>query len=505
MEYSILDLYTEGLPLVFNIKVLLFLVLGVIIGTFIGAMPGLTATMGLAVITPITYGMDVASSFAVLVGVYCGGVYGGSITAIIAKIPGTPSAMMTTLDGYPLGQKGEAGRAIGIATVSSCIGGVFSAIVLSIFAPIIAGFALKFSAQEYFAIATFGLCIIAYISEGNIVKGLISAVLGLFLATVGTDALTGYTRFTFGNYMLMDGIEMIPLLIGIFGFSEVLNLAAKRMQDVEVVQKIGKILPKLKEIKKLLPTIIRGSVIGTLIGAVPAAGGTISSIMAYGVEKRVSKHPEKFGTGAPEGVAAPESANNATTGGAMIPLLTLGIPGDATTAILIGALLIHGLTPGPNLFSENMPVVSSIFILMAIANVIFVFVGCLSAKLVSRAIGVSMSILIPIISMFCIVGAYAIRYSAFDIFVLIIFGILGFIFTQVGIPVAPLVLGFVLGNLIETGLRRGLLLSNGNLVSFASRPISSVFLLLSIALLVIPGMIHLIVKKRSQKRNINGE
>lgn len=499
MQYSVLDLYTQGLSSVLNVQVILLLILGVFIGVFVGAMPGLTATMGVAVITPVTYTLGVEASFALLLGVYCGGVYGGSITAVIAKIPGTPSAMMTTLDGYPMGQQGKAGKAIGIATVASCIGGVISALILSVFAPLIASFALRFSAQEYFAIAVFGLCIIAYISEGNIVKGLISAVIGLLLATVGMDSITGYSRFIFGNYMLMEGIQMIPLLIGIFGFAEVLSLSMKIIKDVEVVQQIGKVYPRWKELKPLLPTITRSSIIGTIVGAIPAAGGTISAILAYGVEKRLSKHPEKFGTGIPEGVAAPEAANNATSGGAMIPLLTLGIPGDATTAILIGALLIHGLTPGPNLFRENMPIVSSIFILLALSNIVFLFAGGIGARVMSRAICISMTYLIPIISMFCIVGAYAIRYSTFDIFVLIIFGIIGFLFGQLGLPTAPLVLGFVLGGLVESGLRRGLVLANGDVSSFIARPISTTFLVLS-ALMLLAPVIANGIKKLSKNR-----
>lgn len=492
MQYSVLDLYTQGLPSVLDIQVILLLIVGVFVGVFVGAMPGLTSTMGVAVITPITYTLGIEAAFALLLGVYCGGVYGGSITAVIAKIPGTPSAMMTTMDGYPMGQRGEAGKAIGIATISSCIGGIISALLLSVFAPMIAGFALSFSAQEYFAIAVFGLCIIAYISEGNIIKGLIAAVSGLLLATVGVDTITGYSRFVFNNYMLMEGIQMIPLLIGIFGFAEVLSLAMKDIKDVQVIQKIGKIYPTWKELKRLIPVISRSSVMGTVVGAIPAAGGTIASIIAYGTEKRLSKYPEKFGTGIPEGIAAPEAANNATTRGAMIPLLTLGIPGDAATAILIGALLIHGLTPGPNLFSENMPVVSSIFIIMAISNVVFLFVGGIGARVMSKAIGIPMSYLIPIISMFCIVGAYAIRYSVFDIFVLIIFGVFGFLFGQVGIPTAPLVLGFVLGDLVESGLRRGLVLSEGSVYTFISRPISTVFLILSVLMLLAPFIAKII-------------
>jgi putative tricarboxylic transport membrane protein len=486
MGYSFLDLYTAGLPLVANLNVFLLLLVGVILGVVIGAMPGLTSTMGVAVMTPLTYGLPVANAFALLLGVYCGGVYGGSITAVVAKIPGTPSAMMTTLDGYPMGQRGEAGKAIGIATVSSTIGGLFSVVILTFCAPIVAGFALKFSAQEYFAIAIFGLCIIAYISEGSIIRGIISAILGLFVATIGSDPLTGYPRFSFNQFILLEGIEMIPLLIGLFGLSEVLLVCEKNMKNIQVVQKIGRILPTREDMRKIFPTIARAAPIGTIVGAIPAAGGTIAAIIAYGLEKRMSEHPEKFGTGIPEGIAAPEAANNAVTGGAMIPMLTLGVPGDAVTAILIGALLIHGLTPGPNLFNENMPVVSSIFILLAASNIMFMFVGLIGAKLITKAINAPMSLLLPIISIFCVIGTFSIRYAVFDIYVLVVFGLVGYIFGKIGMPTAPMVLGFVLGELVENGLRRGMMLARGDYLTFFTRPISTFFLVASLLLLLSP-------------------
>ncbi len=493
---GLLDLYTLGVPLVFRTEVLLMLVIGSIGGVAIGALPGLTATMAVAVMTPLTYGMSTESAFALLLGAYCAGVYGGCITAVVAKIPGTPSSIMTMLDGYPMGQRGEAGKAIGIATVSSVIGGFISVLILALFAPVIANFALDFSAQEYFAIALFGLSVIAYISHGSMVKGLLSGCLGLLLATIGCDPMDGYGRYTLGSFNLLSGLELLPLLIGMFGIAEVLCTAEQRMGQVAVMRQIGRVVPTWKEMKALLPTIARGSTIGVGIGALPAAGGTIAAIIAYGVEKRVSRHPERFGHGVPEGVASAESANNATTGGAMIPMLTLGIPGDAITAILIGALLIHGLQPGPMLFSNNMPVVSSIFIMMALANLLFLGIGLLGARLVSRVVATPMRVLLPIIMLLCIIGVYAVRNSVFDLWMLALFGLIGYLFNKGGIPTASFVLGFILGPLVESNLRRSLTLSEGDLTTFFTRPICAGFLVLTFAIMVLPYVKSLLRKKK---------
>jgi len=495
------SLYTAGLPTVMHIDIILLLLLGVVIGVMIGALPGLTTTMGVAIVTPLTYGMNMTAALALIMGVYCGGAYGGSITAIIAKIPGTPAAMMTTLDGYPLGRSGHAGRAVGMATVASCIGGIFSVVILSICATPIAGLALSFSAQEYFAVAIFGLCIIAYISNGSIVKGLLSAVLGLLIATMGMDSITGILRFTLGNYLLLDGFEQIPLLIGLFGLSEVLKTVGQRQGKAEVIQNIGRSLPTKADMKEAVPTILRGSAIGTIVGAIPAAGGTIASIIAYGVEKRVNKKGKNFGNGEICGVAAPESANNATTGGAMIPLLTLGVPGDAAGAIMIAALMVHGYTPGPLLFTNNIDLVSSIYILMLMANIGFFFVGLGAAKVVGRIINVPAAYFSPIIMLFCCLGTYSIRCQVFDVLVLVGFGVLGFLFNRVKMPTAPLILGFILGNLVETGLRRGLLLASGNVVTFFTRPISTIFLSLSLLLLLTPQIVSLIRKVIKRQQN----
>mgnify|MGYP005829072903 CR=1 FL=1 len=489
------DLYTAGLSNVFVPEVLIMLLVGTLAGVIIGALPGLTATMGVAVMTPLTFGMSTEISFALLLGVFSGGVYGGSMTAVLANIPGTPSSMMTALDGYPLGQRGEAGRAIGMATVASFIGGIISIIILSIFAPYLAKVALNFSAQEYFSVAVFGLAIIAFISNGSMIKGILSGCIGLLIATIGMDKMTGFERFTFGNAELLSGVELLPVLIGIFGLGEILTVAYSSLKGVKTNKQIGRIVPTKKELTSNIPTIFRGSVLGSFIGAIPAAGGTIAGILAYGLEKRISRTPEKFGTGTLKGVAAPESANNATTGGAMIPMLTLGIPGDAITALLIGALILHGLQPGPLLFENNPDTVSMIFILLALSNFVFLGIGLLGARVVSKVMDTPMGILMPIILILCVVGTYSIRNSYFDLGVLILFGVIGFLFNKLAIPAAPLVLGFILGPLVETNLRRSLVLSEGDFLVFFTRPISGVFLVLTVLIFVAPLLGKLFKKK----------
>lgn len=494
MDTSIFDLYTAGLPLVLQWQTILWLLFGVVAGVVIGALPGMSATMGIAVMTPLTYGMDMGPSFALLMGVFCGAIYGGSITAVVANIPGAPSSMMTTLDGYPLGQQGKAGLAIGTATVASVIGGLISVVILSCVAAPLAKMALKFSAQEYFAVALIGLAVIAILAETSIIRGLISGVIGLLLATIGSDPLLGTPRFTFDNYYLLEGIQTVPVLIGFFGLVSALQMVEKKQSDLHIVQDFGRILPNKKEMKEIMPSIGRGSAIGVIIGAIPAAGGTIASIIAYGLEKRLSKHPEQFGKGCLNGIAAPESANNGASGGAMIPMLALGVPGDACTAILLGALTIKGLTPGPTLFSQHLDVVSCIYICLLFANILFFFVGIFGAKYISRVILVPNEYLAPCILVFCLMGAFAIRSAVFDIWTLLLIGVLGYIFSKIDLPASPVVLGFVLGSLFESGLRRGLMLSHGNFLEFFTRPISGICIVIAILVIFLPKLSALFAK-----------
>jgi putative tricarboxylic transport membrane protein len=344
MELSF-DLYLAGLSYFANPMMFAYSFFGVLVGIVFGALPGLTATMTIAVFIPFTFGVPAVQSFAFLLGLYSGAVYGGSVSAILINIPGTPSAIATGFDGYPMCQQGRAGEAIGISTIASGLGGFFSVIVLAFAAPLIAGIALEFSAEEYVGITLIGLSIIAIISPGSTVKGLMAGTLGLIIGIVGLDPMGSYPRLVFNKPQLFDGVSEIPVMIGMYGLSEMFIQISDQQHVKVVTQKIRNVLPSLRQVGSLLPTIIRSSVIGVAIGAVPAAGGSIASLVAYGQEKRFSRKSEELGTGIPEGIAAPEAANNASTGGALIPMMTLGIPGDPMTAVLMGGLIIQGLRP----------------------------------------------------------------------------------------------------------------------------------------------------------------
>jgi len=489
------ELYQLGLPLVFNIQVLFSIALGTFIGIVFGSLPGLTATMGVAILVPLTYGMDPIQGIAALIGVYGGGIYGGSISAILVNIPGTPSSVATTFDGYPMTQRGEAGRAIGISVTSSVLGGLFSIIILGLFAPIIAQYTLRFSAQEYVGVTLFGLSMIAVVSQGSVLKGLFSGSLGLFLGTIGMDPVTGFPRFTMGQNDLLGGIAFIPVMIGLFGISEILIQSAENIKEISISQKIGRVLPTKKDLTKLFPVILRSSILGVIVGIIPAAGGTIANIISYGQQKNLSKHPEEMGKGSIEGLAAPEAANNATTGGALIPFLTLAIPGDAVTAVLLGGFLIHNLQPGPMIFQNNPDVVSAIFISLIVANV-FLFTFAMSgANLFAKIISAPKNVLYPVLVILCMIGSYAIRNSAFDIGVMIIAGIIGYFMRNLDVPIAPLVLALILGPMFESNLRRAFILSDNVFYSFISRPISLFFLLFTIILFMYPIIKKFILRK----------
>jgi len=485
------QLYFEGLHLVFRPEVLLLMAAGVFVGISIGAMPGLTVIMAVAVLTPLTYGLPPVAAILTLIAIYCGGNYGGSISACLVNVPGTPSAIMTTLDGYPLSQKGKAGLAIGTATIASFLGGFASVIVLSLLAPVVARFALNFVSAEYFALGILGISLIAYLSRGSNVKGLLSGLIGLLIATIGADPIMGYPRFTFGSGDLITGVGFITAMIGLLGVAEVLVQAESGGTMDRLKQSLKDILPPARSILKLAPTIVRSSFVGVVIGAVPGAGGTIASIVAYGQQKRISKKPEELGTGSLEGIAAAEAANNACTGGAMLTMMSLGIPGDAVTGIMIGALMIHGLRPGPILFKENFDLVSAIFIGMFIANVFVLSFGLGGAKLFARLISVPKRYLNAAILSFAIIGSYAVQSSFFDVGATVVFGLLGYGMVKFGVPRAPLVLALILGPLIEDNLRRSLLLVRGDVGAFLTtlitRPISATILLILVFLFAYPS------------------
>jgi putative tricarboxylic transport membrane protein len=412
---------------------------------------------------------------------FCGAIYGGSISAILISIPGTPSAAATVLDGYPLAQKGEAGKAIGIATIASTTGGIISTFCLMFIAPQLARVALKFGPEEYFALMIFGLTIIASVSGKSLVKGLISGFFGLLIATVGLDPVTGYARFSFNIPNLMTGFPLLPVLIGLFAISEIfiqLELVDKKV--VHYKEKIKNILPSFKELKSLFTVIIPASFLGTFIGVIPGTGGTIASFLAYGEVKRWSKNPDSFGKGNILGVAAPEAANNGTTGGAMVPLLALGIPGDVVTAVMLGALLLIGIRPGPLLFTEHPEIVNSIFAGMLLANVLILLLGILSAGLFPQVLKIPKSILFPVIFTLCFLGAFSLNNSVYDIFIALIFGIIGYIVRKNGFPLAPIVLGVILGPIAEDEFSRALIISHGDWTVLFQSPIAIFFYVISI-------------------------
>ena len=458
-----------------------FLFLGVAGGIIVGAIPGLTGSVGIILLLPFIYQLDASTAIVMLCGMFCGAIYGGSISAILISIPGTPSAAATVLDGYPLAQKGEAGKAIGIATIASTTGGIISTFCLMFIAPQLARFALKFGPEEYFALMIFGLTIIASVSGESLVKGLISGFFGLLIATIGLDPVTGYARFSFNIPNLMTGFPLLPVLIGLFAISQIfIQLEAVGKKIIHFKQKIKNVLPSFKELKRLFTVIIASSFLGTFIGIIPGTGGTIASFLAYSEAKRWSKDPDSFGRGNIIGVAAPEAANNGTTGGAMVPLLSLGIPGDVITAVMLGALLLIGIRPGPLLFREHPEIINSIFAGMLLANVLILLLGILSVRLFPQVLRTPAAILFPIIFTLCFLGAFSLNNSVYDMFIALIFGIIGYIMRKNNFPAAPIVLGVVLGPIAEDELGRALIISHGDWTVLFQSPLAIFFYVISI-------------------------
>ncbi|WP_235822724.1 tripartite tricarboxylate transporter permease [Cytobacillus massiliigabonensis] len=489
-----MNILVDGLTNIMQWQVLLTLIVGTIIGITIGSLPGLTSTMGVAVILPVTFGMEPVTGILLLIGVYFGSVYGGSLTAILINTPGTPASAATALDGYAMAKGGLAHKALTISTLSSAIGGTLSVIVLILVAPQLANFALKFSAPETFALALFGLSIISSLAGKSLVKGLITGVMGLLIATIGLDPMVGIPRFTFDRMELIGGVNFIPIMIGLFAASE----AFKSMEDAFSTRKliitVEKVKLKWREFKALIGTILRSTGIGTFIGMIPGAGADIAAFVAYNETKRFSKNKEMFGKGEPKGVAAPESANNAVTGGAMIPLLTLGIPGDAVTAVLLGALMVQGIQPGPMLFETNGSLVYTLFIGMLLANLLIIIIGLPGIRLFTKILLVPKAVLTPLIFVLCIVGSYSLGNSYFDVIVMFIAGIIGYFMQRYDFPASPLILGLILGPMMESNLRRSLVMSEGDISIFFTRPISAVLIIIAIITLFTP-MITRFLKK----------
>lgn len=476
------------------------LLVGVVGGIFIGAMPGFSASMGVALLIPVTFGMSPVAGLVMLTAVYTSAIYGGSITATLCHTPGTPASAATAIDGYKLTQQGRGMEAVGVCTVASMIGGVVGALALLFLSPPLGRFSLQFSALEYCMLALFGVVIIGSLAGDSLVKGLFSGVLGLFLGTVGLDAITGAPRFTFGSIQLEDGIQFVPALIGLFSISQVMIIAEDVFKGkrtiVDETGMTGRILPPWEEFKTLIPTITRSSIIGTIVGIIPAAGAGVSSWICYSLAKKFSKHPEKFGKGAFEGVAASESGNNAATGGALVPLITLGLPGSAVAAILLGGMLMHGLVPGGSMFTENAHVTFAIILKFLFANVLMGVIGLGIAKYVARVSMVPMGTLGPVVVALSMIGTYAIRNSMFDVGVMLAFGAFGYLLRRTGFATAPLVLGMVLSEIIENNWRRALIMSRGDMFGYLlNRPISIALVILIVISLFSPLLMNYVNKK----------
>ena len=475
-----------GFSNVFSVETFLILIAGVLGGIIIGALPGLTSTMGVALLLPITYGMEATVGIVMLLGIYCGSVYGGSISAILLSTPGTPASAATVLDGHPMALRGEGGRALTISTIASTFGGVISGLMLIFISPIIAQFALKFGATELFALAVFGLSIIVGISNKSIAKGLSAGFLGLLLATVGIDDITGSVRFTFGVSDLNTGFQLIPAMIGLFAISQVFLRLEEKVKSEIITQKKFSLIPSKSDLKVIFSTSAWSSILGAFIGAIPGTGGDIAAWTSYNVAKRTSKHPEEFGTGCAKGIAAPESANNGTTGGTLIPLLTLGVPGDTSTAVLLGAFTLQGLQVGPLLFTQHADLIYTIFVGFMAANVLMFILGMGLMRVYVKVLSVAEYFVVPTILILCIVGSFAINKNYFDVAVMFIFGILGYILTKLEIPMSPIVLAFILGPMAEKNFRRALMLSNGDYGVFFSRPLTVVLFAVAIISLLLP-------------------
>ena len=473
--------FTDGLGMISLLSCGLSIV-GVIVGIIFGALPGLNAVTAVSVFLPVTFFLPPVPSIAFLMGLYVGGIYGGSITAILINTPGTPAAAATVLDGYVMTKQGKSRKALDMALFASVFGGIFSCIVLTFGAPVLASVAIKFGPAEYFALGVFGMTIVATLSTGNLAKGLAAACIGLFLSFIGLDPVLGTTRLTFGSTELLSGISTVPACIGIFAMGEVLLQSERLLKQgkSEMAVTAG---PKLtwKEFKHSLFSIVRGSAIGTIIGAIPATGTATAAFVSYNEAKRTSKNRANFGNGEVEGVAAAESSNNAVTGGAMIPLLTLGVPGDPTTAVILGALMVQGLTPGPTLFTREAPTMNALFISLIICNVIMLIVGIFGNRFYQNIIKIPKRILQPVIFALCVIGTFAINNRPTDVLIMFLLGILAYVLAKFRFPVTPIILSMILGTMTENYLRLGLTVSRGNYLKYMwQHPIAIFFMALAL-------------------------
>ncbi|GAB3106607.1 tripartite tricarboxylate transporter permease [Janibacter alkaliphilus] len=490
-----LTAFIDGFGVVLQPENLLYCLIGVLIGMLIGVLPGLGPAATIAILLPIVYGADPVSAIIMLAGIFYGAQYGGTITSVLLRLPGEASSVVTVFDGFALAKQGKAGTALGIAAIGSFVGATVSIIGLSLLAPVIAGYALDFGPPEMAALALLGVLLVATIGSGHRVKALVAAGVGLLLATVGRDSFSGAERLTFGSVNLSDGIDFVVVAMGLFGVGEILYNLEERHGKAHAPAKVGNVWPSRKDLRDSSGAIARGSGIGFFLGVLPGGGAVMSSLAAYATEKRISKHPERFGRGAVQGVAAPETANNAAATSSFIPLLTLGIPANASMAILFGALLILGVTPGPQLVEEDPDLFWGVINSMYIGNLILLLLSIPLVGLFVKILRVRPAILAPITVLITVLGVYTINNSTFDIYVMIVFGLIGYLMKKAGFEPGPLVLAFVLGSIVEANVRRSMIIFDGDASGFFSRPISGTILVIFLVAALWP-MIAKVVRRR---------
>lgn len=502
---STFELIAGGFGTVLTPTGIFLMFIGVAVGIVFGALPGLSATMAIALFLPVTYAMASSNAMTLLMALFIGAISGGLISAILLHIPGTPSSVATCFDGHPMVKKGQAAKALGVGVVFSFMGTVFSTILLMFIAPQIARVAINFGSFEFFSIAIFSLTMIATLSSGNMVKGIMAGVIGFMFSTVGTDTIESSARFTFGNPNLKGGFDMLAVMVGLFAVGEIIAAAQTSRHAAEEVMAQPSMKGikgfgfSLKEFRSQMINAVRSALIGMGIGILPGIGGGTSNVLAYTVAKNSDKHPEEFGTGRIDGLVASETANNATIGGAMVPLLTLGIPGDTTTAMLLGALTLHGLTPGPLLFQNQADVVYGIFAAMLLCSVIMLFMEFFGLRVFVKLLSIPKYILLPCVFVLCVIGAYALKNNMSQVIACLIFGAIGFAFKKFEIPTTPFILGFILGPLAEVNYRRGMIRTQGNFVPFLTSPISAIFLAIAVFVLLTFALKPVFAKRKAAK------
>jgi putative tricarboxylic transport membrane protein len=482
----VMDNLLTGMELVLNWQVMVAIFAGVTIGLAVGALPGLGSVVALTMVLPFTFAMPTVPAIALILGVYCSSVFGGSYSAILLNTPGTPQSAATVLDGYTMAKKGEAGLALGWATGASVFGGIFSTFVLLAFAPQLAKFALSFGPQENFALTCLALTCIAVVAGRSMILGLLGGAIGLLVATVGVDPLSGETRMTFDVFAISSGLQLIPVLIGIFAIAEVLDrIAEPKGTNSNELIKPGFGFPKASEWYARKGTLIKSSIIGSLVGVLPGAGASTAAFVSYATAKRTGRFRKNIGQGEGEGIVASESANNAVTGGALVPTLALGIPGDPVTAVMMSALIIHGIQPGTRLFVDTPELIYSCFVALIVINIVMGLIAIPFARVFSRILSLPQEVLLTLIVVLSLLGAYGVRGNSFDLLVMFVAGVVGYLFRRIGIPAAPIVIGMVLGPFVEENLRQGLILTDGSYLQLFKNPIAFTLAVSTLAIIIV--------------------